>query len=49
MKGTYIHWGVLQISVTNLAIIVAMVVLFALAILVPFGRGRDSEDDRDSS
>ncbi len=39
--GRYVHWGVIQISVTNLVIIVAMVVVFALAILVPFGSRQD--------
>ncbi|MGN6301886.1 MAG: hypothetical protein ACTHN8_12435 [Angustibacter sp.] len=38
--GHYVHWGVVLISVTNLAIIGAMVVLFALAILLPFPGGR---------
>jgi len=47
VAGKYVHWGVVQISVTNLLIIAAMVVLFALAILVPFGagRGRKADDD----
>lgn len=38
--GTYVHWGVIQISLTNLIIIGLMVVLFALAILLPFPGGR---------
>jgi hypothetical protein len=41
VAGRYVNWGVIQISMTNLLIIVAMVVVFALAILVPFG----SRDD----
>jgi len=36
--GSYIHWGVLNISVTNALIILAMVAVFVLAILVPFPR-----------
>jgi hypothetical protein len=44
MAGNYIHWGVIQISVTNLVIIAAMIVVFALAIAVPFVH---SDDDRD--
>lgn len=42
--GHYVHWGVVLISVTNLAIIGAMLLLFVLAIVLPFpgGRGRDS-------
>ena len=39
--GRYIDSGVIQISLTNAIIIVAMIVVFALAILLPFpGRGR---------
>ena len=38
--GTYVHWGVLQISVTNLLIIIGMLVLFVLAIVLPFPSGR---------
>jgi hypothetical protein len=45
MKGSYIHWGVIQISVTNLVIIVAMIVVFALAILVPFPAGHVDDED----
>jgi hypothetical protein len=39
----YLHWGVVQISLTNFLIIVAMVVIFVLTLVVPFpgGRGRD--------
>ena len=46
--GRYVHWGVIQISVTNLVIIAAMVVVFALAILVPFGSRQDrkANDER---
>ena len=34
--GKYITWGVIQISVTNLTIICVMIVLFILALVVPF-------------
>jgi len=34
--GRYISWGVLQISVTNATIIAVMIVLFILALVVPF-------------
>lgn len=44
MAGHYVHWGVIQISVTNLVIILAMLVVFALAIAVPFRHG---DEDRD--
>jgi hypothetical protein len=43
----YLHWGVIQISVTNFVIIVAMVVVFALALIVPFpGNGRLRQEHR---
>ena len=34
--GRYLHWGVIQISVTNLLIIVLMLALFAAALFLPF-------------
>lgn len=41
--GHYIHWGFIQLSVANLVLILLMVVVFVLAILLPFPRrgGRD--------
>ena len=39
--GHYVTWGVIQISVANLVVIAAMVVVFLLALLLPFPRGRD--------
>jgi hypothetical protein len=35
-SGAYLHWGVINVSWTNLAIIGAMLVLFVLALLLPF-------------
>ena len=45
----YLHWGVIQISRTNFLIIVAMVVIFVLALVVPFPGGSDEApmEDRD--
>ena len=38
----YLQWGVIQISLTNFLIIVAMVVIFVLALVLPFpGAGED--------
>ena len=37
--GRYVNWGFLQISVANLTIIVVMVLLFILALVVPFPSG----------
>jgi hypothetical protein len=45
--GRYIHWGVIQISVTNLSIIAAMVVLFILAVIVPFPSGHHQDRDEE--
>ena len=40
-SGRYLHWGAIQISVTNLAIILLMLVVFVLALLLPFPRPHD--------
>lgn len=39
--GDYVHWGAIQISVANLVVIGVMVVLFVLALLLPFPKGRN--------
>jgi hypothetical protein len=36
--GTYVHWGFIQISAGNLVVIGLMVLVFILAILIPFHR-----------
>jgi hypothetical protein len=38
--GHFIHWGVIQLSLANLLVIAAMLVVFAAAVLVPFPKGR---------
>ena len=40
-RGAYVSWGVVQISVTNLAIVAAMLVVFVVAAVMPLGRGRE--------
>jgi hypothetical protein len=35
-SGRYIHWGFIQISVANFVVIILMIVVFVLAILLPF-------------
>ena len=35
-SGHYVHWGVIQISVANLIVIALMVVVFILALVIPF-------------
>ena len=37
---SYVHWGVVQISVANLIVILLMLVVFGLAIFLPFPGGR---------
>jgi hypothetical protein len=39
--GTYLHWGVIQISVANAVVIGLMLVVFALALFLPFPGGRE--------
>ena len=41
--GKYISYGVIQISVTNATIIGIMIVLFVLAIVVPFPTHDDEQ------
>ncbi|MEV0486268.1 hypothetical protein AB0I69_37440 [Streptomyces sp. NPDC050508] len=38
--GHYVHWGVIQLSVSNLVVIGVMVVVFVAALLLPFPGGR---------
>ena len=47
--GRYVHWGVVSISVTNLAIIAAMVVVFVVALVLPFPHPRDDDGDGNRS
>ena len=46
--GAYIDWGVIHISATNLAVIGVMLVLFILAVVIPFPRDhtKDSQGPR---
>jgi hypothetical protein len=39
--GHYLNWGVIQISTANAVVILVMVVLFVLALVLPFPKGRD--------
>lgn len=41
----YFHWGVVQISLANLLVIIAMVVIFVLALVLPFPHGRSDDDE----
>ena len=37
-NGRYIHWGFIQISYANVFVIVLMIIVFVLAIVLPFPR-----------
>lgn len=41
---TYFHWGFILISMPNLLVIIGMIVLFAIALVVPFPHGSENED-----
>ncbi len=43
----FLHWGVVQISLANFLVIVLMVILFVLALIIPFPHGRDDSADRE--
>jgi hypothetical protein len=43
-RPRYVHSGWFLISVANLAVIVAMIVVFALAIALPFPGGRKRKE-----
>ena len=34
--GRYVHWGVVQLSVANLVVILVMIAIFVAALLLPF-------------
>lgn len=34
--GAFLHWGVIQISAANLVVIILMLVVFVLALFLPF-------------
>jgi len=42
--ATYIHWAFVLISVPNLLVIAGMLVLFAVALVVPFPHGAEGDD-----
>jgi len=41
---TYFHWGFILISMPNLLVIIGMVVLFGIALVLPFPHGGDDPD-----
>ena len=44
--ATYLNWGFILISVPNLLVIIGMIVLFAVALVVPFPHEGRSDDGR---
>ncbi len=38
--GTYLHWSIFSVSVANLVLIAVMVMIFGLALILPFPTGR---------
>jgi hypothetical protein len=38
--GYYLNWGVIQISLANVIVIGLMLLVFALALVLPFPRGK---------
>jgi hypothetical protein len=44
--ASYFHWGFILISVPNLLVIGGMIVVFAIALVVPFPHAEDSDDGR---
>jgi hypothetical protein len=45
--GTYVHWGVISVSVANLVVVGLMILLFVLALVVPFPGHRDDHAAED--
>jgi hypothetical protein len=50
-RAHFLHWGVVQISLANFVIIVLMLVIFVLALVLPFpgGKAVKTEEKRDES
>jgi Cytochrome b(N-terminal)/b6/petB len=42
--GKYLHWSIFTVSVANLALIAVMVVIFGLALILPFPGHRDAAE-----
>ena len=38
--GTYLHWSIFTVSVANLVLIAVMVVIFGVALVLPFPQAR---------
>lgn len=40
-RPVVLHWGVLQISLANFIVIVTMLLVFIVAVIVPFPKGKN--------
>lgn len=48
--GSYISWGVIQLSWANAIVIILMVIVFVLALVLPFpGHSSDTGSDGESA
>jgi hypothetical protein len=47
--GRYVHWSIFTVSVANLALIAVMVVIFGLALVIPFPSRRHEDEPADTS
>lgn len=45
--ANYLHWSFILISVPNLLVIAGMIVLFALALVLPFPHRKEGNDGRE--
>jgi hypothetical protein len=43
-NGHYVHWGFIQISVANLVVILLMILVFVVAIVLPFPRRKEGDE-----
>ena len=43
--ASYLSWGIFQISVPNLIVVSILVVVFVLALVLPFPGGHEDEPD----
>ncbi len=39
--ASYLHWHFIDVSVSNLLVVLAMIIVFVVAILAPFPHSRD--------
>jgi hypothetical protein len=44
--GNYVHWGFIQMSYGNLIVIILMIIVFLLAIFIPFKSHKTKEGSR---